>query len=189
MTHIAIDMDDVLVDFVGGLCKAIQTERGITITAEDITQWDLHPILDPIIGYNWWTWLRKREWLWANFDAVPGAIGGIDSLRQQGHYVELLTSKPEWAEHNVWKWLGKWRPALHRVTIIGPEQHKVNFTDAMILIDDKIDNCISFAFQGRDAILFTRPHNQAYKPAPSSYIYRANGWNEVLERVKELTNG
>ena len=185
--YIAVDMDDVLVDFVGGLVAAVKTEFGVEVTEEQLGKagWDLHPLLDPIIGYSWWSWLRHREWLWANFPAVDGAIGSIERLRHDGHYLELVTSKPTWAEHNVWKWLGKWRPAFNRVTIMDGDTLKVDVTGADVLIDDKPTNCGPFLEQGRRAILFARPHNRSDRDD----FDVAYDWSDVLRLLEDPTNG
>jgi 5'(3')-deoxyribonucleotidase len=178
--HIAVDMDDVVVDFVGGLINSVKTEHDVTITHEQLekTGWDLHPLLDPIIGYSWWTWLRERPWLWANFPAVDGAIGGIERLRRNGHYLELVTSKPRWAEYAVYRWLGKWRPAFQAVTIVGKDDRKVDFTPADILIDDKPSNCQGFLDEGRKALLFSRPHNStAVLP---NEAFRVTSWPQIV---------
>ena len=129
--HIAIDMDDVMLDFVGGLKAAVKLEYGVEITDEQLAAcgWNLHPLLDPILGRSWWKWLKEREWLWANFPAIEGSIGAVEKLRQHGYVVELVTSKPSWAAHNVWKWLGKWRPAFDRVTIVRLDQNKIDWTE------------------------------------------------------------
>lgn len=185
--HIAVDMDDVIVDFVGGLLEAIKTEYNIEIDPESITQWDLHPLLDPIIGYSWWRWLRDREWLWANFPAMPGAIGNIEKLRREGHYIEIITSKPEWAEHNVWKWLGKWRPAVNRVTIVKVDQPKHAFTNAVVLIDDKLENCQGFTETGRYGILFRSYQNRDIYGTTNRALH-AESWNDIpdiIERIQE----
>lgn len=188
--HIAIDMDDVLVDFVGGLRTAMKTEYNIDIPEENVTNWNLHPILDPVIGYSWWRWMKEREWIWATFPPVPGAIGSIERLRADGHYVELVTNKPRWAEHNVWKWLGKWRPAFNAVTIVdGQSQRKIDLTMADILVDDKPENCQQFLDAGRNAILFARPHNQdgmlKYGKENKSKGYIARDWNTVYDKITE----
>ena len=185
--RIAVDLDDVVVAFVPGLLAAVKKEYDVDIPIKDIKEWNLHPILDPVIGRSWWAWLRQREWLWANFPAVDGAIGSIDQLRRDGHWVELLTSKPEWAEHNVYKFLGKWRPAFNRVTIVGPEDNKALFTDADILIDDKPQNCLEFVSTGRNAILFYADHNR-YEEVPKG-VYRAQGWREVMKIIREQFDG
>lgn len=191
MAHVAIDMDDVVTDFVGGVINAVKTEYDVEITQDQITGWDLHPLLDPIIGYSWWSWLRKREWIWATFPPVHGAIGTIERLRSDGHYLELITSKPEWAEHNVWKWLGKWRPAFNRVTIVNPNDsiRKVDVTDAVILVDDKMSNCIEFLTEGRKAILFATTHNRdsLYAGNADHEMRYAGGWSNVYRIIGEET--
>ena len=182
--HIAVDADDVVVDFIGGMLAAVKKEHGVVIDPSAITEWNLHPVLDPILGQSFWKWLREKEWLWANFPAVDGAIGAIDALRRDGHYLELVTSKPEWAEHNVWKFLGKWRPAFHRVTITKLGDSKADFTNADVLIDDKPQNCLDFRNDGRQAILFNSPHNHSF-PQADFDILRANDWKAVLYIIKE----
>lgn len=189
VTHVAVDADDVIVDFIGGLLAVVKKEYGVEIPREAITQWDLHPILDPVIGHSFWKLLKDREWLWAGFPAIDGAIGNLGKLREQGHYLELVTAKPEWAEYNMYKWLGKWRPPFHRVTIVKvkdgdtPADRKVDFTDAEIIIDDKPSNCQDFLDAGRKAILFTSHHNRGYLG-----FQRANDWADVVKMIAAETN-
>jgi hypothetical protein len=147
----------------------------------------LHPLLDPIIGRNWWTWLRERDWLWPNFPAVDGAIGAVDQLRRQGHYIEILTAKPEWATFAVWKWLGKWRPRVNAVTIVDTKgESKHGASDADLLIDDKIDNCVSWAAStpNRQAILFGLPFNECGWTHPD--VIRSVGWPATVDLITEL---
>jgi 5'(3')-deoxyribonucleotidase len=181
--HRAIDLDDVILDFVGGILRWVKTEYDVDIPESEITNFNLRPTLDPIIGKSWWTALRERDWLWPNFDAVPGAIGALEKMRNQGDYLEIVTSKPQWAEYATWKWLGKWRPAVNRVTIVGPDDSKVDFTNATLLIDDKMENVKEFVAAGRQAILFDRPHNQT---ASIPGVSRAHNWAEVLEILKQM---
>jgi uncharacterized HAD superfamily protein len=187
--RIAVDLDDVVLDFVGGLREAVKKEYGVEIPEESIRDFNLRPYLDPIIGRNWWSWMEERTWLWANFPAVDGAIGTLDRLRRDGHYLELLTSKPRWAEHNVYKWLGKWRPPFQQVTIVGKDDNKADFSDATILIDDKWENVEDFSNAGREALLFTRPHNEKHLWLPDR-VQRVKGWAETYETLtRRATNG
>jgi 5'(3')-deoxyribonucleotidase len=178
--HLAIDLDDVILDFVGGIRRWIHTEYGVLIPEAEITKFNLSTKLNPIIGRNWWTAFRERDWLWPNFEAVPGAIGSLEALRRRGYYLEIVTSKPQWAEYATWKWLGKWRPPVQRVTIVGPKDNKAEHTEASLLIDDKPDNLFDFDFTGRETILFDRPHNKAYP-----HFIRAHNWAEVMEILTE----
>lgn len=179
--HVAIDLDDVVLDFCGGLVTAVRKEFGVDLTHEQLIEWDLDKVLSPIIGRPWGEWLKDRDWLWSHFDAVDGAIGGIEKLRRRGLYLELLTVKPEWAEYAVWRWLGKWRPRFNRVTLVAPDHTKVDYTEAQLLVDDRPENCLEFVEAGRTAILFDRPWNRTFGPPVG--MVRAGSWNEVVEAV------
>lgn len=180
---VAIDLDDVCLDFFGAITDAVNMEYGTQLTAADYKEWDLHKIIDPIIGKSWWNWWRSRDWLWARAQAVPGAIGGIQKLRDGGHYVELVTSKPRWAEAQTWQWLGKWRLPVQRVTITDDSITKASVTDADVLVDDKLQNVEEWAATGRHAILFTRPHNRRLKPE-SILVTRVFSWREIVEQIE-----
>lgn len=179
--HIAVDMDDVLLDFMGGLQHAIKTEYGVIVP--DFTKWDVNELLDPILGKSWWKWMRERDWLWSNFPAIDGAIGGLTQLREDGNFIEIVTSKPEWAEYTVWKWMGKWRPPVNRVTIVEMDQHKVDMTDADLLLDDKPQNVDEFAEEGRIGVLFGRSHNRDSVVHPD--VIRVDGWRNAVELIRQ----
>jgi len=180
--HIAIDLDDCLLDFMGGLQRAVRTEHAVDIP--DFTEWDLNHVLDPVLGQDWWEWLRERDWLWPNFPAIDGAIGAVKTLRRAGHFTELVTAKPLWGEYVVWRWLGKWRPPLSRVTIIDLDERKIDATDADVLIDDRPVNAVEFARDGRTGILFSRSHNASYNMVEPG-LYRAKDWAHALKLIEE----
>lgn len=185
--HVAIDLDDVTVDFVPGMLASYEREFGERIDIDSGGTWGPTMVqffqgTDRLLAAGYrsaWDWLKEREWLWAQFPAVPGAIGGITALRAQGHYVEAVTSKPKWAEHNVWKWLGKWRPPFNQVTIVSTGDKKVNFTDADIIVDDKLETCKQFPH----AVWFDRFGSQE---SSDPRIYRVQTWEEVVVAVNEI---
>jgi 5'(3')-deoxyribonucleotidase len=187
--HIAVDLDDVVLDFVGNLVNIVNTEYGTDLDVTDVVEWDLSKALDPILGESWWGWWKRRDWLWAQAPAIPGAIGGLERLRQAGHYLEIVTSKPRWAEAQTWRWLGKWRPPVHRVTIVDADAHpnKADFTDADLLIDDKPSNIEDFVNAGRTGLLFTRPHNAEYGrlDCDPSWWTRVANWHRVIAAIEE----
>jgi len=186
--HVAIDLDDVTVDFMHGVMDAFETEYGGRWPyaghswSSALEAFYKHPLFLESGYKSWWEWLRDREWLWARFPAVPGAIGGIARLRTAGWYVEAVTSKPKWAEHNVWKWLGHYRPPFNAVTIVSPDMDKVAFTTAAVIVDDKEATCRSFHRDGRQAVLFAR-HEQ-HEPGP--YLV-ARDWEDVIKHMEVLS--
>ena len=191
--HIATDLDDVVLDFAPSVLEAFRKEYGVTIPFDgdawgaDMIAFGHHPLLLESGYKSWWDWLRDREWLWATFPAVPGAIGGIKRLRAAGHYVECVTSKPDWAEHNVWKWLGRWRPAFQRVTVVSPGQRKVDLTEADVIVDDKLGTCDEFLRAGRQAIWFNRTRTSYPRDAVLPGGLRvAWHWEHVVDHVQEI---
>lgn len=185
--HIAVDADDTLLDFFAGVIDSMYYEFGVLILKEDCTSWDNNPVKQfpwTDWGYkSWWDWMRTRDWLWATFPAIPGAIGGVHALRSKGHYMELLTSKPTWAEPQVQRWLGKWRPDFTRTTIVNLEQPKYSASDADILVDDKPDNIIGWVNSADDrfGILYRQPWNDDMKLGER--MVRVHDWAGVLETV------
>jgi len=188
--HVAVDLDDVVVDFMAGVMHSFELEYGVR------PEWDGRPWGDSAVeftmhelfkesGYkNWWGWLRDREWLWAQFQAVPGAIGGVKRLRAAGCYMEAVTSKPDWAEHNVWKWLGKWRPPFNRVTVINSTNgdRKVDFTPADVMVDDKLQTCEEFIDAGRYAVHFDRSGVESR----SGELWTVTDWQQAVAAVLTL---
>ena len=183
---IALDLDDVILDFSGVLLRCVQKEYGVDLTAQfEERYWDLHAILDPVVGESWWKWWRARDWLWATSDAVDGAIGAIRTLRKDGHYLEILTAKPEWAEPQTWRWLGKWRPPVHAVRFVGMDEKKSDCSDCDVLVDDKPENITDWQASRprleRTGVLFDRPHNRK-----TEGLIRAANWTEVLNIIQFL---
>jgi 5'(3')-deoxyribonucleotidase len=189
--HIAVDMDDVLVDFVVGVCEAVSRDYGVDVDPKQVTSWQFGQFIDEHIGQDWWKWLEDHAWLWSEkFKPTPGAIGSIERLRREGYYLELVTSKPPWGEVAVWGWLAKYMraPGLQRVTIVPLGASKTEITDARILVDDNADNARAWALSRRDrvAILYDRPHNQALDADEwGRAIVRAKSWAHVVELIHQ----
>jgi len=184
--HIALDSDDVVVAFLAGVCESINRDYDAHITPEDFTSWAMAPVVEPILGEPWWGWMRRHAWLWGEkFKPVPGAIGGIESLRRNGHWLEIVTNKPEWAESEVWKWYGRYKPPVNQVTIVpleGPERRaKHDVTSAVLLVDDKPEACEEWAASRNDrfAFLFDQPHNRSAAVRPG--VTRVRDWNHIVQ--------
>ena len=182
---IALDLDDVVLDFVAGILETVNRDFGSDLTPDDINDWRFGQFIDEIIGKPWFEWLEEHSWLWAQkFKPVKGAIGGIEKLRRAGHYVEIVTTKPVWAEDATWEWLARYKPRVHRLTLVpmeGKEKHEL--TDADLLIDDKFENCEAWAADMRPALLYNRPHNLNYRNVPTGVV-RVSDWNEILTVIE-----
>ncbi len=177
--EIALDFDDVICAFGDGLREAIEFEYGVKVPP--FMDWDVTSVLDPIVGKPWFSeWLRERPERWVEFRPMPGAIGGIQRLRDDGHYIEVVTAKPVWAEFVIWEWFAKHRPPVHRVTIVDVGVPKTEATEAELLVDDNAENVRDWLHDGRDAILFSQSHNAREEVnAP-----RVKSWPELVELVR-----
>lgn len=183
--HIAVDFDDVVLDFVAGVCDTVSRDFGVKVCPNDITSWQFGQFLDKYIGQDWWSWLEEHAWLWGEkFKPVPGALGGLEKLRRDGHRVELLTSKPAWAEDQVWVWLARYKPKLTQVTIVPLDAYKPDYTEAQLLIDDRDKNITEWvdSSPSRLAVLYTRPHNRGWQDVPEQ-AQRVYSWTGVLSAV------
>lgn len=189
--HLAIDLDDVVLDFFQGVLDSFEREYGVSVRYDGspwgprAVEFTKHPLLLASGYRSWWDWLRDRDWLWHTFPAVPGAIGGIQTLRKEGHYLECVTSKPEWAEFNVWRWMGKWRPRFNRVTVVTNGQSKLDFTEAALIVDDRLATCVEWADAGRFGVHFDRALPKEESPV-NPRLYKTHSWHDVVETVREL---
>ena len=191
--NIAIDLDDVCLDFIGGILYSYEVEFGEPFTPFSGNSWgpDAVRLRDSAMwvecGYkDWWGWLRDREWLWGKvFKAIPGAVGGVKRLRTDGHYMECVTSKPEWAEFAVWQFQARYRISFNRITIIPNGVSKLGRTDASIIVDDKRSTCEEFAADGRVGIQF----NPGPDDGPNTNLLVAKNWPEVVAQIRGLDNG
>lgn len=183
--HIAIDMDDVIVDFTPTILAAVERDLGAVVNFEDVTSFDMNEgaLADVPFpgGVTWMEWLATRPSIWRYAPPVIGALAGLDTLRSAGHTLEILTKKPAWAEYVVWGFLHDHQLPVQRATIVPAGARKERCSDADILIDDSPENVLTWIDTCRPAILFDRPWNRDVPPSTS--IIRAWGWADVLKIV------
>lgn len=195
--HIALDLDDTILDHYELVNRALKTEFGVEFPPEqwqtrDAVTADGRRIWGPeLMGHfsDDESWLRDRDWIWALAQPIDGALGALRILRRQGHVLEIVTAKPQWAEWVTQKWLGRWRPPVQKTTIMPLDGKKTEWTDAEILVDDSPRHCTDFVEAGRKAILFDRPHNRDFNfSGPYVGGYYAFDWNDVLELIGDIEN-
>lgn len=210
--HIAFDMDDVVLAFTEGVMETVNRDYDANLSTEDVVDWYFGKYgLDEVLGRSWWAWMQDHNWLWSEkFKPVPGAVGYVEDLRRQGYYLELITSKPPWAEHHVYAWLGRYfkGPSFQTVTIIDATQSskynvaKSQVSDADVLIDDRDKNVMEWveSSESRHAIVFDRPWNRNLVTAtdyefgqyglassvPNSRVFRAKNFADVRRIIMDL---
>lgn len=195
--RIAVDCDDVVFEFWPRVVKCHNKEFGTDYTPESQGGWENNPIkTSPFFGEgkmysDWWEWWQANASLWATCDAYDGALGGLRALHEQGHYVELVTSKPSWARRDFFDQLHKWRPYFDSLIIIDEldpnKPSKADVSTADILIDDREGNCTAWAESGRHALLYDQPWNQEVNPKLYGHrIQRVKNWDDILQKITEI---
>lgn len=200
---VALDMDDVVLAFTEGVISVINRDYDVQLSRENVRDWYFGRYgLDEALGRDWWDWMKEHAWLWSEkFKPVPGAIGFVEDMRRNGYDLELITSKPPWAEHHVYSWLGKYfkGPSFNRVIIHDSTQSseapvtKAALSDADVLVDDRDKNVMEWVESDphRTAILFDAPWNQSmwtgeHVAEPYDRIFRARNFHEVRDILAQL---
>jgi len=172
---IFMDVDDVLADFVGGMCRLHDKENPYAepLDTESAGVWEIEKLLGLTVE-EFWTPAGGK--FWGGLELMPDGKS-ILSLAENAVGAEnvcLLTTpplNPESASGKIW-WIERCLPNYNRRFLIGPPKQFCAHKDA-ILIDDADHNVDAFVKAGGKAILVPRAWNSAWR-------YR----NDVLSYVQ-----
>lgn len=172
---ILVDVDGVLADIHTVWLGKYNADYRDRLALRDITRWEMHELVKPECGMKIYDYLSDEDFYRRAF-VIPGALAGVDALRQLGDVLFLTAG---FFMHKV-KWLadngficGDWR--FSKDVIICQDKSNVR---GDILIDDYPGN-----LQGFHGILFDQPWNRNAAAA------RAVGWADVVRMVREWTVG
>lgn len=159
---IALDMDGVLSDFVGAMCKFLNARLGFNMRPEQVVSWCWYECPDIPVTKGGWDAafaLYCKENRFAEQPDFPEAVEAVERLRRMGHDLRIFTVRPRAAT--------MWHPCAGieiPITYCKGAAHKareVAAWDADVFVDDHVDNCEAVAGL-EDApwvLLFARPYN------------------------------
>jgi len=107
--RLGIDLDGVVADFNGGWTELHNAEFGGTLTPDLVTSWNgLHATagFDDMAAF--WNWARPNEHrrsIFRHLRLLPDAIDTLHALRDDGHTIVIVSTKPDWAVHDTFQWL------------------------------------------------------------------------------------
>lgn len=211
--HIALDLDDVLLDYWTTVKKAFlrdfKSDPGAATDwdkngVKDWHGWgtpaanvvpvvkDLDGVLAPFVGAvysDWWDWwedVGPSEWRKA--PAIAGALDGVANLHEAGHRITIVTSKPEWAQAATLDWLATHEVPHAGVVFARRGESKADLSTADLLVDDRPRNVEEWAATGRPAIMFGQPWNRDYTPdsggTAGAPVHSAGTWAEVVSCIE-----
>lgn len=165
---IFLDLDGVITDFVGGVCRAFNKPNPYPSLTQDYTFWNAWPEIsikkvDTVCTIDFWANLN-----WAH--------GGHDILRMvldhfKPEQVYLVTRPMPNPGSYTGKafWVQKHLPKYSKRLIITQAPKSLLAKPDTLLIDDKDENVDEFVKAGGKAILVPRPWNELHGWADETY--------------------
>lgn len=150
---ICLDLDGVLVDFVGGAAKIFGYDPSV------VTTWDYYPLIGVTESEFWRRIDEAGSDFWAHLEPYPWAMDLYDKCASIAPTILLTTpSKCPTSAHGKVRWMQSVFGTNFRKFLIGPSKEFCANADT-VLIDDNDSNCKRFEEVGGNAILFPRPWN------------------------------
>lgn len=106
--RLGIDLDGVVANFNHGWMDLHGQEFGSELDPAMVTTWDgLHDVAGFDHMGQFWRWARGRDRpsIFRHLATYPGAMPALGRLRDAGHEIVILTSKPDWAISDTLAWL------------------------------------------------------------------------------------
>lgn len=193
---IAVDIDEVLADFISYFVYFHNLMYKTAASKEDIKKYYLNEIFqtdreEMTIRYLEFKALHLIERL----KPVKGSLSGIKELIKKGFEPHLVTARPQMIEKETRRWLaihfkGIELPIHFTHTINGGPQRKKSAIckdiGAKILIDDHIENALECAENGITVYLFDAPWNKTAS-LPDNII-RVKSWKEIISKLSLRAN-
>lgn len=192
--RILLDLDEVLADFVGGICSMYDVPKDILLSHWEEGKWDIIPPLDKWIqsrGFSegmvneqvFWRRLNNHTRFWTDLQPLPWMREMLDLARSYGDNWRIVSTpsrcQSSWTGKGIWC-MGKLGnvEGLYRLRLT---YDKTEFarSDA-VLIDDQESTVEKFVLAGGKGIVFPAYHNNLsqYRHDPVKYV------KEQLEKLR-----
>lgn len=173
--RIVLDMDDVIVDYVGTILKEYNQQYNTNYTINDCTEWHLENIFGTAI--NDYIYFQGR------FDDLPiknNSVKYIKDIIESNRYdVFIVTASPPQGFIEKYNWVKKYMPFFNLNRLIPCSEKSAIWTD--VIVDDKYSNVVevinktpletpTFGF------VYDMPHNRADESLSN------------CKRIKDLSN-
>ena len=107
--RLGIDLDGVVADFNAGWMQIHRDEFGSDLDPQMVTTWDglaeLGGFADMAAFWRWAQGTADRPSIFRHLEPYPDALPTLRALRAEGHRLVVITTKPEWAIHDTFRWL------------------------------------------------------------------------------------
>jgi len=191
--RILLDMDGVLVDFVGGVCKLFEISRDDLNKHWTLGEWNIVPPLGRAIGMRdafnttmFWNEINDGgEKFWLELEEMPwidDLIKMVEDITDDWHIVTSPSYLPCSYSGKI-KWLKNWFGDKFNRFAITP--HKEIFAqENVILIDDRWKNIREFRESGGIGILFPSQGNLLHSRSEFPLNYLLNNLESLSNALK-----
>jgi len=173
--RLLIDMDEVICDFLGPLCRQYNLLSRTQLSISNIDQYDLTNFIGPD---------GKKIFLRAGFfdclEPFPGSLDILQTLREDGHDIIIATNalgNPDVAADKC-RWIKRYLPEFYPDSFfIASRKHLIR---ADIIFDDSPD--VLNRFPGTRVVM-DRPYNRKVE----GYRIYNNNWLDFYKLVNSLS--
>lgn len=190
---IALDFDDVCIDFNSMFAEYNRIHHDTSYTREDIQEFDLSKLLECSSkevtqrGHDF-----AHSKLHLTISPIQGAVEAIAHLRAQGVALHIVTARDKIIEAPTLQLIEKhFSPGFHGVhflhqndqKIIGEKGDVCARLRADFLIEDALHNALHHSMKSTHVLLFDTPWNQT-DDLPK-HVTRVHGWSHALEVIEK----
>ena len=192
---IALDIDAVLADFLSEFLHWRNKRFGTRWQRQDFWSYDWHVVFAEerrTLNAVLFDFFHSREI--ARIRPMPGAQRAVKKLKNLGHELSVITSRPRLIADLTADWLERnFKSAFETVYFsnnpewhsFGPDKGQIaNAWGAELFVDDQSQYCRESAREGIPALLFDSPWNQ--KDELPENVYRVIVWRDAVRIVKEI---
>lgn len=164
---ILLDMDGVMCDLSGHICKLLNRYHGENLKPKDIKEWDISAACKNATQDDIYKFFNEPGFF-RHLDPMPGAIDVVSDLFEDGHEIIFVTStgftghscKLAWLERHLPKKMLKNKFVFNHVVFT----FRKDLVRGDILLDDKIKNLNAFKNASPDqiAVCFSHPYNKKW---------------------------
>lgn len=184
---ILVDIDDVLLDWIGGF-EAFVKSKGIQTKTNRPMNWDLGAwiehdrVIDLVTEFN-----NSRDF--GTLLPVDGAVGAISQLAEK-HEIHAITCCGESEDIirrravNIKAFFGD---DIGKITCLPLGVSKIDalkvYPKGSVWIEDKWENAVDGAELGMRSILLDKPYNGGQKQ--DERVTRLHRWCDIVDHIKE----
>lgn len=182
---VGVDLDAVSIDILPTWCAFYNQDYKDSLKPEQVLDWNMADFVKEECGFSVYKYLNDPRLYWKALP-VPGALEGIQALRDMGATVLFVTSSYDGTIEPKIKWLRRFGVIPDEKTDpLSSEVVKIKNKHLLkldVMIDDYIENLRPLDCE---KVLFPAPYNAQFREEEGLVVAEA-GWGDIPEIINEL---